>query len=261
MIVFYSNKMYNKGKEKKFVVKKAKMERQMIFKETLEAQLRFYERTRKQIRKALEAMPEGNLLRKRSSGRIYYYVTVKGKKISLNKLPELLETYLAKERLEQKMRIVERDIPLLKKIERDYLPLYPDSVNWEGFKPEQNKYMLEERRHLYKGVYYRSKSEAVIAMLLESYGLEFKYETAIEVNGRVFYPDFAIRRKRDGKIILWEHFGIIHDEEYREKMFRKLVTYHDAGYNIWDNLIVSFDSEEGNINIDSIEKMIKLYLL
>lgn len=233
----------------------------MILKETLEAQLRFYERMREQIRKALDSMPEGRLLRKKAGGRTYYYVSHKGKRVSLNKLPELLDTYMKKERLENKLRIVERDIPLLGKTVRNYLPVYPDGQQWAEMEPEQNKYMWEERKHLYRGVYYRSKSEAVIAMLLESYGLEFKYEVAIEVNGRTFYPDFVIRRKRDGKIILWEHFGLINDEDYRQGMFKKLAAYHDAGYDIWNNLIISFDNKNGSLDIDSIEKIITLYLL
>ena len=141
------------------------------------------------------------------------------------------------------------------------IPIYKTMTELSENQMEKNKYKEEERKHLYKGIYYRSKSEAVIAMLLESYGIEFKYEVRIEVGGRAVYPDFVIRRKRDGKIILWEHFGMIHDEEYQQGMFRKLIAYHEAGYNIWDNLIVSFDSENGSIDIDSIEKMITLYLL
>lgn len=233
----------------------------MIFKEAIDAQLRFHIRIREEIREALDNMPEGNVLRRRAGGRIYYYISCNGKRISLNHDPEMREIYLFKERLEQKLRTVENDIPLLEKTAREYLPIYPDSDKWEEIKSEQNKYKWEERKHLYKGVYYRSKSEAVIAMLLESHGIEFKYEVRIEVGGRAVYPDFVIRRKRDGKIILWEHFGMIHDEEYQQGMFRKLIAYHEAGYNIWDNLIVSFDSENGSIDIDSIEKMITLYLL
>ena len=233
----------------------------MIFKEAIEAQLRFHIRIREQIREALDKMPEGNVIRRRSGGRIYYYISCNGKRISLNHDHETRQIYLFKEKLEQKLRAVEKDIPLLEKTAREYLPIYPDSDRWEEIKSEQNKYKWEERKHLYKGVYYRSKSEALIAMLLESYGIEFKYEAEIKVNGRTLYPDFVIRRKRDCKIILWEHFGMIHDEEYQQGMFRKLIAYHEAGYNIWDNLIVSFDSENGSIDIDSIEKMITLYLL
>ena len=233
----------------------------MIFKEAIEAQLGLHIRIREQIRKALENMPEGNLLRRRSGGRIYYYISYNGKRISLNHDPELRDMYLLKEELVRKLRAVEKDIPLLEKTAKEYLPVYPDGEQWAAMNPGQNKYMREELKHLYKGVYYRSKSEAVIAMLLESHGIEFKYEVRIEVGGRAVYPDFVIRRKRDGKIILWEHFGLTHNEEYRQGMFRKLIDYHEAGYNIWDNLIVSFESENGSINVDSIEKMISLYLL
>lgn len=250
--------LYNNDKYFIYIIKKGA---KMIFKEAIEAQLRFHIRIREQIRKALEEMPEGKVLRRRAGGRIYYYISCNGKRISLNHNHELRELYLLKEKLERELRAVEKDIPLLEKTAKEYLPIYPDNEQWGKIKPEQNKYKEEERKHLYKGIYYRSKSEAVIAMLLESYGIEFKYEVKIEVDGRTFYPDFVIRRKRDGKIILWEHFGLIRDEDYRQSMYRKMAAYHEAGYNIWNNLIVSFDSKDGSIDIDSIEKMITLYLL
>ena len=44
-------------------------------------------------------------------------------------------------------------------------------------------------------------------------------------------------------------------------MFKKLAAYHDAGYDIWNNLIISFDNKNGSLDIDSIEKIITLYLL
>ena len=44
-------------------------------------------------------------------------------------------------------------------------------------------------------------------------------------------------------------------------MYRKIAELHEAGFNPWDNLLMSFDSEEGSIDIDFIERMIKLYLL
>ena len=98
-------------------------------------------------------------------------------------------------------------------------------------------------------------------MVLESHDLEFKYEVALHVNGRIIYPDFVIRRKRDGKIFIWEHFGMIFSEEYRQKMYRRLEELHEAGFNPWDNLLMSFDSIEGSIDVDFVEKMVKLYLL
>ena len=98
-------------------------------------------------------------------------------------------------------------------------------------------------------------------MVLDSHGLEYKYEVALHINGRTIYPDFVIKRKRDGKIFIWEHFGLIFSEEYRQRMYRKMVDFHEAGFNPWDNLLMSFDSVEGSIDVDFIERMIKLYLL
>ena len=120
----------------------------MIFKEAIEAQLRFHIRIREQIREALDKMPEGNVIRRRSGGRIYYYISCNGKRISLNHDHETREIYLFKERLEQKLRAVEKDIPLLEKTAREYLPIYPDSDRWEEIKSGQNKYKWEERKHL-----------------------------------------------------------------------------------------------------------------
>ena len=143
----------------------------MIFKEEIEAQLRAHIRIREQIRKALEGMPDGNMLRKRSGGRIYYYISLNGKRISLNHDPETREMYLLKEELVRKLRAVEKDITLLEKTAKEYIPVYPEGEQWAAMTPGQNKYKWEECKHLYKGVYYRSKSEAVIAMLLESHGI------------------------------------------------------------------------------------------
>ena len=92
-------------------------------------------------------------------------------------------------------------------------------------------------------------------------GFEFKYEAALHINGMTIYPDFVIRRKRDGKIFIWEHFGLISNDEYRRKMYRRLEELHAAGFNLWDNLLISFSSVEGSINVDFIERMINMHML
>ena len=44
-------------------------------------------------------------------------------------------------------------------------------------------------------------------------------------------------------------------------MYRRLEELHEAGFNLWDNLLISFDSEDGSIDSDFVERMVKLYLL
>ena len=44
-------------------------------------------------------------------------------------------------------------------------------------------------------------------------------------------------------------------------MYRRLEELHEAGFNLWDNLLISFDSVEGSIDVDFAEKIINLYLM
>ena len=44
-------------------------------------------------------------------------------------------------------------------------------------------------------------------------------------------------------------------------MYERLEELHQAGFNPWDNLLMSFDSEDGSIDMDFIERMVNLYLM
>ncbi len=233
----------------------------MNFLEKAKTQLEYMRRINAQVKSDISVMPEGSLVHKFAKGHTYYYASNNGKLISLQDDPRLRQLLMEKRWLKSQIHNIEKDIPVLERLMRDYAPLFPNPMEWELLEEEQNTYKKEERRHYYKGVYFRSKSEVLVAMVLDSNGLEYKYEVALHINGRTIYPDFVIRRKRDGKIFIWEHFGMIFSEEYRQRMYRKMVDFHEAGFNPWDNMLMSFDSEEGSIDVDFIERMIKLYLL
>ena len=47
--------------------------------------------------------------------------------------------------------------------------------------------------------------------ILEKYGIIYRYEQAIEICGKIYYPDFVILCD-DGTIIIWEHFGLMEDD-------------------------------------------------
>ena len=233
----------------------------MNFLEKAKTQLEYMRRINAQVKSDISVMPEGSLVHKFAKGHTYYYASNNGKLISLQDDPRLRQLLMEKRWLKSQIHNIEKDIPVLERLMRDYAPLFPNPMEWELLEEEQNTYKKEERRHYYKGVYFRSKSEVLVAMVLDSNGLEYKYEVALHINGRTIYPDFVIRRKRDGKIFIWEHFGMIFSEEYRQKMYRRLEELHEAGFNPWDNLLMSFDSIEGSIDVDFVEKMVKLYLL
>jgi len=233
----------------------------MWFRDVLIAQLRFLEREKERIQSQIRILPKGTLVKKKAKGKNYFYIK-KGKQLlSLRKEDKLKNEYLFRDNLKQQLATIDRNIPLLQRAIKSYHPLVELTTMWASIEAQQNGYHAENRIHVYRGVAYRSKSEMLIAMALTSYGIEFKYEAKMEINGRYIYPDFVIKRPKDGKIFIWEHFGRMDLEDYRRKSFHKLEDYHYQGFDLWDNFIASFDQGAGAINMDYIDKIIKLYLL
>ncbi|MDD2484330.1 MAG: hypothetical protein PHQ50_04850 [Eubacteriales bacterium] len=132
---------------------------------------------------------------------------------------------------------------------------------WLAASGKKNSYYPEGLLHLTaNGEKVRSKSEALIAGLLHSYHIPYKYEEELMLEERIYYPDFTIRRPKDGKIFYWEHFGLVEDPEYARKMDRKLSDYRQSGIAQWDNLIASYDMA-GAIDIQIIQNIAKAFLL
>ncbi len=55
----------------------------------------------------------------------------------------------------------------------------------------------------------RSKSEALIDMLLYTNKIPFRYESELHLSGTLFFPDFTIRHPKTGQFFYWEHFGLM----------------------------------------------------
>ena len=111
-----------------------------------------------------------------------------------------------------------------------------------------------------RGIYVRSKSELSIAEILYRYGIAFRYEAEIEINGVMLHPDFTVMRA-DGTLMYWEHFGLMNDHEYVRVMKRKLEMYEQAGIVPWRNLIVTYDTNDGTLDLAIIESEIKNKIL
>lgn len=233
----------------------------MQFKDTMTAQLAFLTRRLEQTQLALKKLPTGKMVTKISRGKLYYYEKRNGKLKNLKDNPERIQAYETKKKLSKDIPILTSNILFLEKLLHTYIPLSFSSNSWSETESCQNDYKKEKLKHAYNGIYYRSKSEAMIAAMLTSYEIEFKYEVKLNLHGFNIYPDFYIKRPKDGKIFIWEHFGLVADETYLNKTFNKLNNYHRGGYDLWDNLIVSFDQEDGSLNIDTIDKIIHLFLL
>lgn len=233
----------------------------MCFRDSLIAQLEYLQREKERITNQLRVLPKEKLIEKHAHGRRYYYIEASGKRISLYGKADLISKYLFRNNLQRQLITINKNIPILQRVIKSYRPLTDFNTDWNYLEDQQNDYYDEHRVHIYQGVNYRSKSEMLIAMALTSYGIEFKYESKMYVNGRYIYPDFVIRRPKDGKVFIWEHFGKMQEDEYRYKNVNRLEEFHQEGFYLWDNLIASFDLGKNSINMDYIDKIIKLYLL
>ncbi len=115
---------------------------------------------------------------------------------------------------------------------------------WQHEEFESNPYHPEQLIvPTEQGIYVRSKSEAIILMLLAMYHIPFRYECRLDVGGKTYYPDFTIRHPLTGEIFYWEHAGKMNDPSYRADFLTKIRVYFNNGILPDHNLILTFESE------------------
>ncbi|MBP3901936.1 MAG: hypothetical protein J6D53_10890 [Blautia sp.] len=107
----------------------------------------------------------------------------------------------------------------------------------------------------------RSKSEVIIANALAQANIPYRYEYPMEVLGKIIYPDFTILRIKDRKEIIWEHLGMVDDEEYLDRAFRRIREYEAEGIFPGKDLVITFETTRIPLNSKVVEAMIKQYLL
>lgn len=136
-----------------------------------------------------------------------------------------------------------------------------DAVSIWAAEYTPTNYRKSERRHITsRGLYVRSKSELLIAEKLYENNVKFRYEQPIVTQDLTLYPDFTIMRE-DGKIFYWEHEGLTNSEEYLRKQLRKAQLYASVNIVPWDNLIVTYDDDDGIINLRIVKSEIENKLL
>ena len=88
-----------------------------------------------------------------------------------------------------------------------------------------------------QGLRVRSKSEIIIADILDEVRLPFLYEKPLILKSGTVHPDFTLLDIRERREIYWEHFGMMDDMDYRNNAFFKIRNYESSGYYQNDSLI------------------------
>ena len=131
---------------------------------------------------------------------------------------------------------------------------------WAEANYRQSTYRAEEKIHMsVGGMNVRTKSELLIADRLEVHQLPTRYEEEIGYRQYTFSPDFSIMTRKG--IIYWEHCGMMGNPDYRRRNEWKLEIYNKMGIVPWKNLIVTYDFEDGGLDMRIIESEIVNKLL
>lgn len=220
----------------------------------------------------------GLLIIRNRCGRTYYSELVSGKERGITTDKARLERVLRSYELDRlisdadsNVRILEEALekiyladaikihPQLKKLDtcsNTYTATDKQWMNAPFIKNELFSERLEYHSDL--GIAVRSKSELIIANLLEKYGIPYRYEQQLSLPSKTYYPDFTLKR-HDGTIVLWEHFGLMGVGDYSEKAFEKIEEYRVAGYSQHTNLICTY--EEDIKSREKLEHIVERFLL
>ena len=241
----------------------------------------------KTVRNELTQCPEGHMIKTRDHGRaVILHITGRGKgriRKNITRVPEMQVKLARRSVLEEELRsldlsrsILEQAIADLERVEdtdskrfvvEKYGWLSNEEIDeccfpkrspaWENGPYEKMNYRPEELRHTTsRGLRVRSKSELLIAETLYRYDLPFRYEQVYRTNGISISADFTIRRS-DGKLFVWEHEGLINKRSYIEWQRKKAELYASIGFYPWDNMILTYDTDDGNIDLRIVESEIR----
>jgi hypothetical protein len=264
----------------------------MVYKDNLERIHRELIERQTDLLLELQQLPEGELMCTYQKGSRRYMQRIpatgnrkKEHRYGIKKKPEILRGLVRKEYVEKALKKIDGDLKAIETAIKKYRPIDENSVmeefvgkyseladyiyrdkideeEWtsrfsriEGYHKENLKDTAAD------GTPMRSKNEVYISSRLDHYGLTYRSDCPTGIPGLYRIPDFTIIRKRDGKVIYWEHMGMMYDLENRIDNKRKLEEYERAGIVPWENLIITYDTRDGGIRGELIEAMIKGWLL
>lgn len=260
--------------------------------EDLVTEKELYRHLLNQFEEEMKHMPEGGLNSKAQRGKTYYYQYLKtkeGKRIQryLSKDEDHLKAVLKRKRFIQlSINRIRMNLKTIDVFINTFCPYDPAEIlsmlpkTYEGldyrvgneFSDNYSDWMNAEyeKSELYPealiygtvgGLKVRSKSESIIAGLLENHNIPFRYEAALKIDNRIYYPDFTILRPKDNKILYWEHLGMIEDDDYISNAERKLFKYIRNGIVPWNQLITTYETEKAPIDARDIQSIIKSFIL
>lgn len=249
--------------------------------------LKLETRKLKEINAFIKRSPEGNIKIHTKNGQKYYCLSDGQRETYISKKKSDFIYVIAQRNYYEKVKkIRENNVKALTRFNERYIP-QAEQLVYAGLPEERRKLikpydpdtlrMIEKiesekfdtalypdgcRYETDKGDKVRSKSEVIIANLLNGYSdvLMYQYEKPLYLENAgtevVVHPDFTVYNLITGKIIYWEHAGLIDDAGYSSDFVRKYNLYLANGFIPCDNLMITFECQETPLDIGNVRRII-----
>lgn len=143
-----------------------------------------------------------------------------------------------------------------------YSPKSEMLSEWMNSTFNQNEKYPEQKIHkTFSGNVVRSKSEALIDMVLSINHIPFRYECELQLGETIIYPDFTIMHPETEQIYYWEHFGMMDNPRYAKNAAEKLQMYIMHGVVPSINIITTFETLDNPLTTKDVEKIVADYFL
>lgn len=239
-----------------------------------------------ELEKLKEMVPEKARLRAVKKGNIYHYFIRKDGYSSngeyIRKKDRKIASILAQIEYDEKLSLILQNT-------LETLNKYKEIINGDPFELaldklslgkrelvrmpflSDDKYIIEWMSQKYEGLMFRedypefytrqglrvrSKSEVIIADILDELAVPFLYEKPLKLKAGTFHPDFTLLNIKERREVYWEHFGMMDDMDYRNNAFLKIRNYESNGLYQNDSVIWTFETGKYPLNIREIRKMV-----
>ncbi len=214
-----------------------------------------------------------------------YYLSKNGNRSYIRKKNRQLAVNLAQIEYDCKVwPVIQKELALLSELLKFYsenameqiytkmpvgkqLLIKPDQITDQEFKERwlAEEYKPKEIDESYgyisnRGQKMRSKSEVLIANLLDQLEIPYKYEKPLYLRGYgTIYPDFTLLDYRHQREIYFEHLGKLDNEDYMNRQIIKIRTYEQNGYYPGELLLLSGESRRYPLDMRRVEAMLRHY--
>lgn len=133
---------------------------------------------------------------------------------------------------------------------------------WQSQKFERKKDQPDGTYQTIKAEAVRSKSEIIIANLLNEKKVPYHYEYPVPLsNGVIIHPDFFCLNKRTRQEFYWEHCGKMDDLEYTANLTQRFSEYSKCGIIPGKNLIITMETSKTPLETKAVERLIAAFLV